>query len=203
MNIIQLVEVSEVLQTKYTISKLFYIIRAGDTIQFHIKIVSEYQKECLLCAKEAKKIFWRSIEITIINPQIKMNKFLLFANIGQVIYISECANMKVTFIELSMWHLHSNVSKQAHVYSYGCANSFGMTLEYFSKNSCMYISSMIQNFCVKHTLTSKFTKFHYSSPEYGNIYLALIYREKFACYLCIYIASLRINVLQNKRITVR
>ena len=74
-------------------------------------MVSDYHKECLLCTKGAKVDFWRFIGITIINPYIKMNKFLLFANIGQVIYISECANMKVTFIELSMWHLHSNVSK--------------------------------------------------------------------------------------------
>ena len=128
-----------------------YSIQCAIKIQKHskrvrVKMVSDYHKECLLCAKRAKENFWRFIGITIINPQMKMNKFLLFANIGQVIYISECANMKVTFIELSMWHLHSNVSKQAHVYSYGCANSQRMTLEYFSKYSFMYISSLIQNF---------------------------------------------------------
>ena len=128
----------------------------GDRILSCIRMISDYHKECLLCAKEAKEKIWRSIGITIINPQIKMNKFILFANIGQVIYISECANMKVTFIELSMWHLHSNVSKQAHVYSYGCANSLRMTLEYFSnsKYSFMYISSLIQNFCVIFLSTS-------------------------------------------------
>ena len=200
MNVTQCLEASEVLQKQNSTSN--YSIY-GDRILSYITIVSVYQKECLLCANGAKEDFWRSIRITIINPQMKMNKFILFANIGQVIYISECANMKVTFIELSMWHLHSNVSKQAHVYSYGRANSLRMTLEYFSKYSFMYISSLIQNFCVKHPFTTKFTKSRYSSPDYGRMNLALMNREKFACCLCIYIASLRINVLQNKRITVR
>ena len=146
MNVTQCLKVFEALQKQNTTLKYFYIV--WRRMLSYIKIVSVYQKECLLCANGAKEDFWRYIGITIINPQIKMNKFILFANIGQVIYISECANMKVTFIELSMWHLHSNVSKQAHVYSYGCANSLRVALEYFSKNSCMYISSLIQNLTV-------------------------------------------------------
>ena len=186
---------------KYYFKISFY--KYGDRILFYIETVLVYQKEGLLCDNGAKEYFWRSIGITIINPQMKMNKCLLFANIGQVIYISECANMKVTFIELSMWHLHSNVSKQAHIFSYGCANCLRTTLEYFSENSFMYISSMIQNFCVKHPLTAKFTRYHQSSPDYASMNLALMNREKFSCCLCIYIASLRINVLQNKRITMR